>query len=124
MNSGNLPLITTQLDCNSTVTHVTTSLRSAGFLVQKSFDLDAARIGQNECNCNPDTCTCRLVILLVYALQGPPATLIIDSDDSNTVVYLETIMDQSIHSGWIGNLGKILTASVISDIPATGQGNG
>ena len=121
MNSGNLPLIITQMDCNSAVMQMTMSLKTAGYQVMKSFDLDSIRSNTSECNCNPNNCACKLVVLLIYAIQGPPFTLIIDSNDAYTEVYLENNSQNSLKSGWIGKLTQILTTSLSTLIPINPQ---
>ena len=114
MNAGNQPLIVIQLDCNSAVLQLTTALRSAGYMVLQSFDLHSAMTAYAGCNCNPDPCACQTVVLLVYAQEGPPVTLICDSDGFQTIVYLVNNSQHSVQPGWIGKLAQLLPASLSS----------
>jgi hypothetical protein len=114
MNTGNLPLIITQMDCKSVVLLVTTALKSAGYMVLKSFDLNSVIPVQGECDCDSNTCTCQLVVLLVYPILGPPATLLIDSHGSRTIINLANNSHDSIYSGWTGILAQILNSSLPS----------
>ena len=117
MYSGNLPLII-QMDWNFVVMKMSAFLKSAGFLGLKSFDLDSAEASQSGSNCNPETRSSKLVVLWVYALQGPPAILVIDSNDSYTAGYLE---NNAKYSDWIGNLAQIVISYLPSMIPANQQ---
>jgi hypothetical protein len=82
MNAGKQPILVLKQDFSCTVTQVTNQLIAAGFSVVRSFDLRLALE-------NYSGCICQMVILLVYAQEGPPATLILDSNNINTLVYLE-----------------------------------
>ena len=115
MNAGNQPLTIMPVDCNSAVLLATTTLTSAGYLVLKSFDLHSAVPNRGSCNCMPGACTCQMVVLMIYAQEGPPVTLIFDSDGSQTIVNLVNNPQQSVHAGWIGKLAQILPASCSAD---------
>jgi hypothetical protein len=115
MNAGNQPLIVMQLDCNSAVKQMTAALRSAGYLVVQSFDLHSAMTAHSGCNCNPDSCACQMVVLLVYAQDGPPVTLICDSNEFQTGVYLVKSSQQSPPPGWIGKLAQLIPTIISSN---------
>lgn len=119
MNAGNQPLTIMRMDCNSAVLQATTTLKSAGYLVQKSFDLHSAIPAQSSCNCKPDSCACQMVILLVYAQEGPPVTLIFDSDGFQTIVNLANNSQQSADPGWIGKLAQLFPATSSVDSQMT-----
>lgn len=97
MNAGSQPLIVLQEDCDSAVTQVTAALKSDGCSVFQSFDLLSAMK-------DADSCTCQMVVLLVYAQKGPPATLIFDSNQTQTIVYLICSPSQSAPPGLIEKL--------------------
>ena len=108
MNTDNQPLVSTQQDCNSVVAQVTAALKSTGYFVMQSFDLHSAMTDHGGCNCDPDSCTCQMVVLLVYAQKGPPVTLIFDSNHSQTFVYLVNSPSHSALPGWIGELTQLV----------------
>lgn len=121
MNAGNQPLINIRLDCNSAVLQMTAALRTAGYEVLQSFDLHSAMTAHAGCNCNSDSCTCQMVVLLVYAQEGPPATLVCDSDGFQTMLYLVNNAQQSTQPDWIGKLAQLLPASFSSTNQMTPQ---
>ena len=108
MNAGNQPLIVMHQDCACAVTQVTTALESAGYLVQQSFNLSSARHAQSGCACDQDLCQYQMVILLVYAQEGPPVTLVFDSDQSQTLISLATGPSQPGYPSLIGKLPHFL----------------
>ena len=111
MNAGSQPLIVMQSDCDAAVSQLKTALKSASYLVVQSFDLHSAMPTHFGCNCNPDSCKCQMVVLLVYALEGPPVTLICDGDGLQTVVYLVNNPQKSTHPGWIEKFAQLLPTS-------------
>jgi hypothetical protein len=129
MNAGNQPIIVIPMDCNCAVLQLTTALKSAGYQVVQSFDLHSAmnahgghhsgRDGNG--NCIPDSCACQMVVLLVYAQEGPPVTMICDSDELKTNVYLVNDAQQSAHPHRIGKLAQLLPDAFSSINQATSQ---
>jgi len=107
-----------QQDCDSAVTQVTIALKSGGFSVLKSFDLQSAVKPSGGCGCDQDSSTRQMVVLLVYAPEGPPATLVFDSYRFQTLVYLVSGTAQSVHPAWIGTLSQLLpdTFSAVNPI--------
>ncbi len=108
MNTGSQPLIVMYQDCESTVAQVTTALQSTGYFVQQSFNLRTALNGPSGCANDQDECICQMVILLVYAQEGPPATLVFDSNPSQTLLSLVTGSTQLAHPSLIGKLTQLL----------------
>lgn len=81
MIAGTHPLFVSPQGCDCAVEDTKSSLEMAGYTVVRSFDLHSAVA--THC-----PCTCQLVVLLVYGQNGPPATLIFDSQESGTSVFL------------------------------------
>lgn len=104
-------------DCRSTVLQVTTALKSAGCQVVQSFDLHSAMTAHDGCDCNPVPCTCQMVVLLVYAQEGPPNTLIVDSDDSQSIVYLANNFQQSAYPAWVEKITQLSPDNLSSYTP-------
>jgi hypothetical protein len=114
MNSGSQPLIVLNQDCESTVAQATAALKSAGYFVQQTFNLRTAQNEPSGCVCDQEECTCQMVILLVYAQNGPPATVVFDSNPSQTHISLVTGSAQLAHPSLIGSLTQFLPNSLAS----------
>jgi hypothetical protein len=108
MNAGNQPLVYIQKDCATVVAQVTSALKIAGYFVMQSFDLHSAMKAHSDCVCAKDSCSCRMVIILVYTQDGPPATLIFDSDETQTIIYLVYSPTTIAQPVWIGKLTHLL----------------
>jgi hypothetical protein len=123
MYSGSQPIIVMQQDCDSAYRNVTTALKSGGYSILRSFDLHSAMKDAASSACSPDSCACQMVVVLVYAQEGPPATLIFDSNQSNTQVYLASDSSQSAHSGWVGSLIQLLLSifSPVNSVPSCAE---
>ncbi len=111
MFAGNKDLLTTQQDCSSVVMQVSAALKSAGFDVVQSFDLHSAVLSSSDCICPPNACSCQMVVLLVYAQDGPPATLVFDGDEAQTTVSL--VSDTFLAEKWTGRLTQIIPGTLI-----------
>jgi len=101
MITGKQPLFVSQQGCDCAVAETIFSLEMAGYQVVRSFDLHSA-IATNF------SCTCQLVVLLVYGQNGPPVTLIFDSQESSTSVFLATDPDSSSRSLFTTQLIELL----------------
>lgn len=122
MTTGNQPLIVMQSNCNSAVQLVSATLKIAGYQVQQSFDLHSAMAAHDGCYCNPESCTCQMVVLLVYAQEGSPVTLIFDDDGFQTSIYLVNSL-QSSRPSWVGKLAQLLpdTFSTVTSMTSSGK---
>jgi hypothetical protein len=63
----------------------------SGLQVLPSFDLQAARAGQEGSSCpqhGTAPCECQMIVLLVYGSSGYPATLVLYSQDEMTCLNL------------------------------------
>ena len=119
MNAGNQPLVSIQQDCNSVVAQVTAALKSTGYFVTQSFDLHSAMTDNGGCNCDQDSCTCQMVVLLVYAQDESPVTLIFDSNQSQTIVYLVNSPSHFEHPSWIAKVTQLFPNSLSTVNPVT-----
>jgi len=71
-------------DCERIVQEATRLLRAAGLSVTRTFDLQTARAGGSECTCphhGTDQCDCQMVVLLVYADDSAPVSLVAHGQD-------------------------------------------
>jgi len=100
MYSGKQPVLVYKQDCNCTAIRAIEQLNTAGYSVVKSFDLVSAQQGCSNSNC-------QMIILLVYGQDGPPATLIFDSTQFNTSVFLENDPELTSRSRIIDLLSNI-----------------
>ncbi len=72
-------------------------LTDAGLRVVQSFRLHDARRPASDIGCPKHdglACDCELIILLVYAQTGPPATIVLNGSDGTTMVSLVAIAGQ------------------------------
>lgn len=64
-------------------------LREAGFRIKTTFDLQAARQPQSQCECPyhlTARCNCQMLVWLLYRDQQAPITLMIHGYDASTFV--------------------------------------
>lgn len=114
MYAGNQVIMSIQQDCDSVAAKVASAFRSAGYFVIKSFDLHSAMNTHSNCVCAKDTCSCQMVVLLVYAFEGPPATLIFDTDKIQTTIYLDSSLTKTAHREWTDRLTYLLPKTLFS----------
>lgn len=100
MYAGKQPLLVVNQKCSCTVTQVTAQLHAAGFSVMQSFDLFSTRERHSKH-------IRQIVVLLVYQLDGPPSTLILDGNDTITFIFLENNLGQSSQSQFFTLLSQI-----------------
>jgi hypothetical protein len=103
--SALLPFLTLDQTCEQVDTWVRAKLTEAGWRVVPTFDLRIARLAHSDCPCphhGTESCSCQLVILLVYGRQKSPATLVIHGQDGKSWISFatpqETFSRQSIES--------------------------
>ncbi len=117
MNAGNQLLAVSKIDCNTAILHAITTLNSAGYLVVKSFDLRSAAQARENCEPEPDAYPYQKVILLVYASEGPPDTLVFDSDGTRTLVSLVNDPSDSTHAAGPRRLAQLLPEALFTPSP-------
>ena len=99
MYTGKQPILVLNQNCNCSITNVTNQLNAAGYSVVRSFDLFSALARYSKC-------ISQMVVLLVYAQDGPPLTLILDGNDFITTVFLENETEISSRSRFIALLSQ------------------
>jgi hypothetical protein len=114
MHAGIQPLFVMQQDCDSVVANVSAALKSAGYFVLQSFNLQSSMTAQASCSCGQDSCTCQMVVLLIYAEEGPPVTLIFDSNQTQTSLYLVNSPNQPLQHGWNEKLFQLIPKTILS----------
>ena len=91
MISGKAPLWISAQDSSTFVALVSQRLEAGGYTVVRSFDLQP-RFTTQEYPINlkeeQTGCICRMVILLVYGLSGPPVSLTFLNSGIKTALYI------------------------------------
>jgi len=73
--------------CDEAMAWVVRQVSGAGLQILRTFDLQVARIAHTECPCphhGTDHCDCQMVVLLVYADNYQPISLVAHSHDDKT----------------------------------------
>src|SRR4030042_3201614 len=79
MMNDNSPFLTLDQPCDDAVDWVVSKVNQVGLTVMRTFDLQVARDAQIACPCphhGTSLCDCQMVVLLVYAVNLAPVTLI------------------------------------------------
>ncbi len=82
-----VPFLIVEQNCDVTLQWATQRLVGAGFRTVRTFDLQDARAGSQDCSCphhGTEQCDCRMVVLLVYGNGKEPETLILHGSDGKT----------------------------------------
>ena len=117
MYAGNEPLFVLPEHTDFVELQITSVLRSSGYLVIKSFDLHSAAQTYKDCECATNSCECQMVVLLVYAPQGPPITLMLDGNECETAVYLVNDSSQNANSVTVQNITQQLPDTLLACNP-------
>jgi hypothetical protein len=103
--SALLPFLSLDQGSDQVDLWVREQLTQAGLRVVPTFDLQIARLAHPDCTCphhGTESCSCQLVILLVYGEQESPVTLVIHGQDGKSWISfatpLETRSRQSLES--------------------------
>lgn len=81
------PFLILEQPCNEAIAWITRQVSAVGLRVMRTFDLQAARHDPADCPCphhGTDRCDCQMVVLLVYADNYGPISLIAHSHDGRT----------------------------------------
>lgn len=90
MNDSVLFLVVNQT-CDDAIQWVWNQLTEAGLQVMRTFDLKDARAAHLECTCphhGTELCDCQMVVLLVYAGNRQPLSLVAHGHDDHTWFYV------------------------------------
>ncbi len=89
MKQGMSHLFAIPFNWEQVVYEITRLLSGAGLQVIRSFDLQSARAAHQGVLCpqhGTETCTCQLIVLLVYGYDRSPVTLFVHGCDDQTWV--------------------------------------
>ena len=95
--SSLMPFLVLEKTCDEALIWANNELRSVGFRVVQTFDLQVARLAHPECTCphhGEPECNCQMVVLLVYRKQEDPATLIIHGQENKSWISLAAPVDR------------------------------
>ena len=87
MMNDNSAILKLQQPCDDAVEWVINRVSQAGLSVIRTFDLHVARDAQVDCPCphhSTDQCDCQMVVLLVYADNHAPVSLIAHGYNNQT----------------------------------------
>jgi hypothetical protein len=81
------PFLIVEQNCDNALQWANQQLSGAGLRTVRTFDLQDARAGSNDCCCphhGTEQCDCQMVVLLVYGSGKEPETLILHGCDGKT----------------------------------------
>ena len=85
--SDDSPFLTLEQPCDAAVEWLTDRVSQAGLRVMRTFNLQVARHAQVICPCphhGTEQCDCQMVVLLVYASNPQPLTIIAHGYNNRT----------------------------------------
>ena len=88
---GASPLLTLENPREHLVDWAVQELTNAGLQAMQTFDLQAARLSHPDCPCpyhGTQACDCQMVVLLVYAGDAQPASLVVHRHHGRAWFYL------------------------------------
>jgi hypothetical protein len=91
--------LTIEKNGDEAVDWVVQQLSRAGLQVNRTFDLQEARLSHLDCTCphhGSETCNCQMSVLLVYQKEQPPASLLLHSFHESTWLYLVDTPSQPV----------------------------
>ena len=83
----NRPILYIQQPCDDAVQDFMKRMNRAGLYAVRTFDLHDTRKGEADCSCpyhGTAQCDCQIVILLVYAEDDRPISLVVHGQNSQT----------------------------------------
>lgn len=90
-HQGKKPLQTVDIQCSKFVEPLKQALSDNGLWSIQSFDLQSARALHDNCTCEyhgTNSCTCQLIVLLIYRALDDPITLVLDGRDEQTYIFI------------------------------------
>ena len=115
MSSMN-PILTLYQSAEDTVTWTVQRLLTCGFLVERTFDLRAARLTHDDCICpyhGTKDCTCQMVVLLAHVNGLQPATIVAHGYDGRTSLSLVDLDNEMVKAKVIQALNLVMENSEI-----------
>ena len=106
-------------NCDEAVIWAVQELEATGFQIIKTFDLQVDRHFHLDCSClyhGAVQCDCQMVVLLVYQVDNPPATLLIRGSDEISSFFLVNTPQQSIVPAMERNIQDVLNRASQLDI--------
>jgi len=92
-------LLTLHQPAEMTVAWAMQRLLTRGFQVERTFDLQAARMSQVDCPCpyhGTSDCTCQMIVLLVHGQRTQPITLVVHGHDGQTCLSMVDVENNEI----------------------------
>lgn len=105
-------LLKLEMDCEAVILLIGRRLSRLGIRVVRSFDLQSACASFPDLTCphhGNAPCDCQMVVLLVYAQTGAPASIVVHSHRSQTEVGLVDSPDQKPNPELVESIRMALT---------------
>ena len=112
MNDNN-PFLVMEIPCEQAVASVIHWMSRAGVSILRTFDLRTAHIPYSECPCPhhcTEQCDCQLIILLAYAGDGAPVSLVAHGYEGKTWFSLVDSPQQPADSDLFALIQQVLTS--------------
>jgi hypothetical protein len=107
--------VTIEKNCHEAIGWTIQQLSKAGLEVNRTFDLQEARVSHPDCPCphhGSEICNCQINVLLVYQRAQPPASLLLHSFQETTWLYLVDTPAQPVSQDLVFLIHKVLTQPV------------
>jgi hypothetical protein len=108
--------------CEQALNWISERLTRAGLNATQTFNLQVARLTHPDCLCphhGSHSCTCQMIVLLVYNKHGDPSTLVIHGQDSRSWVSLANPAGRHSNQHLDNVLRRILISSLPTLSPST-----
>jgi hypothetical protein len=106
------PILTLQYSTEATVAWMMRQLSASGFQVERTFDLQAARLAHADCPCphhGTRDCTCQMVVLIVHS-EGQLTTIVAHGQEKRTSLSLvdgtNQVIDKRVFQALLPALGE------------------
>jgi hypothetical protein len=117
--SDNSPFLTLERPCDAAVEWLTDRFSQAGLRVMRTFDLQVARHAQVICPCphhGTEQCDCQMVVLLIYASNQQPMTIIAHGYNNRTWFSVVDTPQQRADPHLEGTIRRLFASSEISQL--------
>lgn len=105
------PFVTIEKNSREAIGWTIQQLSNAGLEVNRTFDLQEARLSHPDCPCphhGSESCNCQMCVLLVYQKDQPPASLLLHSFQETTWLYLVDTPEQPVCQDVVVLIRKVL----------------